>query len=88
MQYLNKNFVKAIQNNGKYKSAIAKIKQEVDDFASNFTDDPMKTSEWGHSYFCDYDGGRLIFDIQKPHTHKCSVCGKERLTRTAFDGCR
>lgn len=85
MQYLNSNFVKAIEKNGNYQAAILKIQKEVDAFAKDFNDDPKKTSEWGHSYFCDYDGGRLIFDITKPHTHKCSVCGKE-FSNELYDG--
>ncbi len=85
MQYLNSNYVHAIQSNDKFKKAIKKIQSEVDEFASEFKDDPKKTSEWGHSYFCDYDGGRLIFDIHKPHTHKCSVCGKE-FSNELYDG--
>ncbi len=77
MQYLNKNYVKTIDSNPKFKSALQKIQKEVDEFASEFKDTPTARSQWGHSYFCDYDGGRLIFDIHKPHVHKCEVCGKE-----------
>lgn len=77
MQYLNENYVKAINSNVKFKEALQKIQKEVDEFASEFHDTPKARSQWGHSYFCDYDGGRLIFDIHKPHIHKCEVCGKE-----------
>lgn len=76
MQYLNENYVSAIEANPIYKNAIATMIKEVDDFYSEFKDDASLISRWGHNYFCDYDGGRLIFDIHKPHEHKCSVCGK------------
>ena len=37
---------------------------------------PEKLSRWGHHYFCDDDGGRLIFDLNSPKEHRCVVCGK------------
>lgn len=76
MKYLNENYRKCLLENEEYKGVIDKIKNEVDEFYSEFHDDPTNNSEWGHNYFCDYDGGRLIFDIHKPHDHICSVCGK------------
>lgn len=85
MNYLNKNFKSAIDSNEKFKAAILKTKKEVDDFYDSFHDDPTQNSEWGHYYFCDDDGGRLIFDINKPHTHKCEVCGKE-FQNEIYDG--
>lgn len=85
MRYLNDNYIKEINENEKYFSAISKIRKEVDEFSFNFHDDPSLTSEWGHNYFCDYDGGRLIFDINKPHEHKCSVCGKV-FSNEIYDG--
>lgn len=56
MKYLNDNYVDAINKNSAYKAAIIKIKSEVDDFYSDFHDDPSVISEWGHYYFCNYDG--------------------------------
>lgn len=85
MQYLNRNFQKTIETNPDFKQAYGKIQQEVDTFYEAFHDDPKLKSEWGHYYFCDDDGGRLIFDIQHPHTHKCEVCGKE-FTNEIYDG--
>ena len=41
-----------------------------------FSDSPEKLSRWGHHYFCDDDGGRLIFDLNSPKEHRCVVCGK------------
>ena len=75
MRYLNENFLEAIKNNPKYENAIYSMKNDVDSFYSNFHDDPSLTSEWGHYYFCDIDGGRLKFDLSKPHDHVCEVCG-------------
>ncbi|MCM1130874.1 MAG: heparinase II/III-family protein [Roseburia sp.] len=77
MQYLNENFIDAINQKKEFRLAMAKIKQEVEEFASEFHDTPTARSQWGHTYFCNYDGGRLIFDLHKPHIHKCEVCGKE-----------
>lgn len=76
MQYLNKNYINSINANPNYKNAINIMIKEVNDFYNEFKDDPSVVSNWGHNYFCDYDGGRLIFDIHKPHEHKCEVCGK------------
>lgn len=77
MKYLNDNFKKNIKNNPKYHDMILAMQKEVDSFASTFKDDPNINSEWGHYYFCNNDGGRLIFDLNKPHTHVCEVCHKE-----------
>ncbi len=85
MKYLNDNYVSAINNNSAYKAAIIKIKLEVDDFYSSFNDDPSIISEWGHYYFCNYDGGRLIYDRNNPKSHKCEICGKD-YTDEVYDG--
>lgn len=85
MDYLNSSFKDAIKNNKKYKDAIPIIQNEVIEFYNDFHDDPNINSEWGHYYFCDNDGGRLIFDINKPHIHKCEVCGKE-FKNEIYDG--
>lgn len=85
MKYLNDNYVSAINNNSAYKAAIIKIKSEVDDFYSSFNDDPSIISEWGHYYFCNYDGGRLIYDRNNPKSHKCEICGKD-YTDEVYDG--
>ena len=85
MKYLNDNYVDAINKNSAYKAAIIKIKSEVDDFYSDFHDDPSVISEWGHYYFCNYDGGRLIYDRKNPHSHKCEICSKD-YTDEVYDG--
>lgn len=76
MNYLNEHFKESIEKNEQYRKAYEQIKQQVDTFYRDFHDDPALRSEWGHYYFCDDDGGRLIFDIHQPHVHQCEVCGK------------
>lgn len=76
MNYLNKNFDRAIKESY-YQPVISTIRIEVDAFMATFHDDPKINSEWGHNYFCNHDGGRLIFDLNQPHVHRCEVCGKE-----------
>ena len=65
---------------------ITQIRSEVDDFFINFSDSQDKTSRWAHHYFCEADGGRFIFNNKSPHSHICSVCGKESKS-DLFDGC-
>ncbi len=85
MKYLNENFKEAINKYPKYKDMINNMKKEVDNFIKDFKDDPNVNSEWGHYYFCNNDGGRLIFDLNKPHTHVCEVCNKQ-FTSEIYDG--
>lgn len=54
-------------------------------FSAGFHDDPAIYSRWGHQYFCNDDGARLVFDPEAPHTHRCSLCGKE-YHGDAYDG--
>ena len=84
MKYLNKNF-RTSSKDPVYKDMLSKMKAEVLDFSENFEDSPSKVSEWGHYYFCEDDGGRLIFDLKKPHEHKCEVCGKS-FKKEVLDG--
>jgi hypothetical protein len=60
------------------------MQREVDSFMRSFTDDPARLSGWGHAYFCDEDGGRLLFDPKRPHRHVCSVC-KRVYSGIAYD---
>lgn len=76
MNYLNDNYQEVIKSNKKYQDMILNMQKEVDSFMQNFKDDPSINSEWGHYYFCNNDGGRLIFDLNKPHDHVCEVCHK------------
>ena len=59
-----------------YAGMLEAMKREVAEFAASFHDDPRLLSGWGHGYFCDDDGGRLIYDKASPLEHKCSLCGK------------
>ena len=85
MNDLNEHFKEAIEKNEQYRKAYEQIKQQVDTVYRDFHDDPALRSEWGHYYFCDDDGGRLIFDIHQPHVHQCEVCGK-KFTNPIYDG--
>ncbi|MFI3166602.1 MAG: heparinase II/III family protein [Bacillota bacterium] len=76
MKYVNDNFVKYMNEVPEYKASLDDMIEKVTPFMENFSDDPEKISQWGHYYFCDDDGGRLIFDLAKPHDHVCEVCGK------------
>lgn len=75
MNYVNDRFpdLIALPDNQK---AIAQMKRDVDAFMPTFHDSPERLSRWGHRYFCDDDGGRLIFDLASPKRHRCQVCGK------------
>lgn len=85
MRYINENFNKAIDTNPRFQAMISQMQTEVDSFFKNFHDDPVLTSEWGHYYFCNDDGGRLIFDLNNPKSHICEVCGKN-FTDEVYDG--
>lgn len=52
------------------------MKKEVCEWTEKFNDEPERLSGWGHHYFCEEDGGRLIFHPEKPHEHVCSICGR------------
>lgn len=66
-----------LKNSKEYEKMLTLMKEDVRDFHNNFKDDPRFVSGWGHAYFCDDDGGRLIYDREKPFSHICSICGKE-----------
>lgn len=85
MTYLNEHFQEGIAKYPKYQAMIKNMQKEVDSFYANFHDDPNVNSEWGHYYFCNNDGGRLIFSLDKPHTHICEVCHKE-FNSPIYDG--
>ena len=75
MNYVNDRFCELVQL-PRNRQAILAMKKDVDDFLPSFCDSPAKLSRWGHHYFCDDDGGRLIFDLNSPHSHRCEICGK------------
>jgi len=70
------DYFKYINESIEYESMLVAMKSEIHDFMENFKDDSRFISGWGHAYFCNEDGGRLIYDIHKPLEHKCSICGR------------
>jgi oligo-alginate lyase len=75
MNYLNQeSLIQSVKNNHDFKRMIEQIKCEVEQFELN--DDASKISGWGHRYFCQSCGGRLIFDLNKPQEHVCETCEK------------
>lgn len=76
MKYLNEKFCALANATAQNREVLEQMRRDVDAFMPTFSDNPEKLSRWGHYYFCDDDGGRLIFDLDKPHEHKCLVCGK------------
>jgi len=58
-----------------YNAMLEDMKRHVAKFYSDFADDPANLSGWGHDYFCEEDGGRLIFDLNSTSAHKCPICG-------------
>ncbi len=76
MEFLNSKYRECMTSIPAFSEAIDQMRSEIDSFMTEFSDDPTALSGWGHRYFCNDDGGRLIFDVHKPHEHVCSVCGK------------
>lgn len=66
--------LKLITNN--YDEMFKDMKEGVNTFFSTFTDSPDNLSGWGHNYFCEIDGGKLLFKMDSPYAHKCEICGK------------
>lgn len=77
MYFDQKDYVK---HHPKYQPMLACMAKEVEEFVDDFLgeqkDDPRFLSGWGHGYFCDEDGGRLIYNRKNPFSHTCSICGK------------
>lgn len=65
-----------VKNSKHYQPMLAKMENEVEHFLRHYHDDSRFISGWGHGYFCEEDGGRLIYDITSPFEHKCSICKK------------
>lgn len=76
MKFIEDLFYENIGKKKWMKDCLSVMQKEVDEFYSSFSDDPSHLSGWGHRYFCSDCGGRLVFDLKKPHEHICSVCGK------------
>lgn len=77
MKYFNrKKLLQSESYTSIYQPMLDKMSLEVNHFFDHFSDDPKKQSYWGHHYFCKDDGGLLIFDLEKPYEHECSICHK------------
>ena len=76
MKYVNDHFKRLMLASPVNQSVLEHMKQDVDAFLPQFSDRVSSLSRCGHYYFCDEDGGRLIFDPKQPHRHQCSICGK------------
>lgn len=49
---------------------------EICDYAQAFNDLPSHTSRWAHHYFCECEGGLLIYNPKDSQNHVCSICGR------------
>ena len=76
MDFLNEKYKEYMSADSRFSDVIKQMRSEIEIFIAEFNDDPARLSGWGHRYFCNEDGGRLIFDVHKPYEHVCSVCGK------------
>lgn len=85
MNYVNDRFYELMNSVEENRQIVEAMKKDVDEFMPEFHDSPDRLSRWGHYYFCDDDGGRLIFDLNSPSEHKCQVCGKV-FKSDIFDG--
>lgn len=73
MYFSGKEYVKS---SGKYQAMLADMKERTEEKLSSWQEDSRLLSGWGHAYFCNEDGGRLLYDPKQPFAHKCSICGK------------
>ena len=78
--------VEELLKNSDYKKMLEEMSKEIEVLNENFQDSPELLSGWGHDYFCNEDGGALIYDINTPHVHRCPICGKE-YTGIKYDQC-
>jgi len=76
MSIINPAFPALVKARPEFSTMLHAMAKEVETFMHTFKDDPSQLSGWGHIYFCDDDGGRLIFNPKKPHRHVCQVCGR------------
>lgn len=78
--------VEELLKNSDYKRMLDEMAKEIEVLNENFNDSPDLLSGWGHDYFCNEDGGALIYDVNTPHVHRCQICGKE-YTGIKYDQC-
>lgn len=67
---------KALTGSADFSAMISRMQAEVDKFFPSFDDSPDRLSGWGHRYFCEKDGGRLIYNPETPREHRCEICGE------------
>lgn len=70
------NYRDYVKVNPEYQEMVDSLKQETKEFLESWRDDSRLLSGWGHAYFCNDDGGRLVYDRKSPLEHRCSICGK------------
>ena len=56
---------------------ILDMEQGVTYFFEHFQDSPDLLSGWGQNYFCETDGGKLLFKLDSPKHHKCEICNHD-----------
>ena len=76
MSIIKSDFSSFVRTLPEFNTMLHAMAKEVDSFMHTFNDEPSNLSGWGHIYFCNDDGGRLVFDPKKPHHHVCQVCGR------------
>ncbi|HRX43277.1 MAG TPA: heparinase II/III family protein [Clostridia bacterium] len=70
-----KNVEEKIKTQTWARDIYEKMQADANAFIENYHDDASRTAGWGHNYHCDKCAGMLIFDVNSPNAHKCSVCG-------------
>lgn len=76
MEFLSRDFDIAMEHDARYREVVDGMAKEIDAFLPFWNDSPQAMSRWGHSYFCNDDGGRLVFDPASPKRHVCEICKK------------
>ncbi len=64
------------QEKNMYHHMLNAMDKECRYFYDTFQDSYEHLSGWGHAYFCNEDGGKLLFNLDQPHEHVCQICGK------------
>lgn len=60
-----------------YEQMLNSMSNDIEHFIKFYKDDSRFLSGWGHSYFCEDDGSRLVYDITNPKKHICLTCNKQ-----------
>ncbi|WP_135556380.1 heparinase II/III domain-containing protein [Paenibacillus cymbidii] len=67
------------------KRIVEQVKPNTDKWIAVYEDDATRVAGWGHHYFCDRCFASLVFDPEKPHEHRCSGCGEQRVAQEVDD---